>query len=169
MHQVLKKSLIIFLIILFAAIIGWTFLGMSWKEGFSGAAQEKINNMYSANVIFANSIYSIVITDSKNVPIATFYTNPVTLATLSNISSVTFNGESSNSLWSSATATITIDTVGNTYQGFYKYFVVDLRAAMRVNDHITLSLGIDNVNNDRYFLFHPFPQRSYFAAANWKL
>jgi iron complex outermembrane receptor protein len=61
------------------------------------------------------------------------------------------------------------DTVGNTYQGFYKYFVVDLRAAMRVNDHITLSLGIDNVNNDRYFLFHPFPQRSYFAAANWKL
>jgi hypothetical protein len=115
MHHVLKKSLIIFLIILFAAIIGWTFLGMSSQEGFSGAAQEKINNMYSANVIFANSIYSIVITDSKNVPIATFYTNPVTLATLSNISSVTFNGESSNSLWSSSKATITIDTVGNTY------------------------------------------------------
>jgi hypothetical protein len=115
MHQVLKKSLIIFLIILFAAIIGWTFLGMYWKEGFSGAAQEKINNMYSANVIFANSIYSIVITDSNNVPIATFYTNPVTLATLSNISSVTFSGESSDSLWNSSKATITIDTVGNTY------------------------------------------------------
>lgn len=115
MQRVFKKSLIIFLIILFAAIIGWTFLGMSRQEGFSGAAQEKINNMYSANVVFANSIYSIVITDSNNVPIATFYTNPVTLATLSNISTVTFSGESSDSLWNSSKATITIDTVGNTY------------------------------------------------------
>ena len=61
------------------------------------------------------------------------------------------------------------DTVGNTYQGFYKYFVVDLHAAYRVNENFELSAGVDNVNNDKYFLFHPFPQRSFFAAANWKL
>lgn len=59
------------------------------------------------------------------------------------------------------------DIVGNTYQGFYKYFVVDLRAHVRVAQRMELGLGIDNVNNDRYFLFHPFPQRSF--AADVKL
>lgn len=61
------------------------------------------------------------------------------------------------------------DTVGNTYQGFYKYFVVDLRAQFRVTEHFDLSLGVDNVNNDKYFLFHPFPQRSFYASVGWKL
>ena len=55
------------------------------------------------------------------------------------------------------------DVVGNTYQGFYKYFVVDLRAQFRVAQHIEFGIGVDNVNNDRYFLFHPFPQRSFAA------
>ncbi|WP_116089983.1 TonB-dependent receptor [Sphingomonas crusticola] len=61
------------------------------------------------------------------------------------------------------------DVVGNTWQGFYKYFVVDLRARYALNDHLTASLGVDNVNNDKYFLFHPFPQRSFVAELGWKL
>ncbi|NBC36648.1 TonB-dependent receptor [Novosphingobium sp. FSY-8] len=61
------------------------------------------------------------------------------------------------------------DTVGNTYQGFDRYVVVDLRAQFRVSDHFEWSVGVDNVNNDRYFLFHPFPQRSFFASVGWKL
>jgi iron complex outermembrane receptor protein len=61
------------------------------------------------------------------------------------------------------------DIVGNTYQGFYKYFVVDLRAAFKVNDHWSMGVGIDNVNNDKYFLFHPFPQRSFQADLRWTL
>ena len=61
------------------------------------------------------------------------------------------------------------DVVGNVYQGFYKYFVVDLRADVRVGDHMTFALGVDNVNNDKYFLFHPFPQRSLFMQVGWKL
>lgn len=55
------------------------------------------------------------------------------------------------------------DIVGNTFQGFYQYLVVDLRAQFRVAERIEFGLGIDNVNNDRYFLFHPFPQRSFAA------
>jgi len=55
------------------------------------------------------------------------------------------------------------DGVGNTYQGFYRYFVVDVRAQVKLRDRITLGLGVDNLNNDRYFLFHPFPQRSVVA------
>lgn len=61
------------------------------------------------------------------------------------------------------------DVIGNTYQGFYKYLVIDLRAQFRVTEHWSLGLGIDNVNNDRYFLFHPFPQRSFSADLTMKL
>jgi iron complex outermembrane receptor protein len=61
------------------------------------------------------------------------------------------------------------DTVGNTYQGFYKYFVVDARAVFKVNDHFDFAVGVDNLNNDKYFLFHPFPQRSVTVQADWKL
>ena len=62
-----------------------------------------------------------------------------------------------------------LDTIGQTYQGFYKYVVVDLRAQFRPTENFTFALGIDNVNNDKYFLFHPFPQRSFFASVDWKL
>ena len=61
------------------------------------------------------------------------------------------------------------DTVGNTYQGFYQYLVVDLRAQFQIDRHYVLGLGVDNVNNDRYFLFHPFPQRSFQADLTVKL
>ncbi len=61
------------------------------------------------------------------------------------------------------------DVVGNTYQGFYKYLVVDLRAQVRVDRHWALGLGVDNVNDDKYFLYHPFPQRSFQADLTWSL
>ncbi|MGN6817848.1 MAG: TonB-dependent receptor [Sphingomonas sp.] len=61
------------------------------------------------------------------------------------------------------------DVVGNTYQGFYKYFVVDLRAQFAIAKNYTLGLGVDNLNNDKYFLFHPFPQRSFHADLTIKL
>jgi len=61
------------------------------------------------------------------------------------------------------------DVVGNTYQGFYKYTVVDLRARYALTEHLTASLGVDNLNNSKYFLFHPFPQRSVAAELGWKL
>ncbi len=60
------------------------------------------------------------------------------------------------------------DTVGNTYQGFYKYAVFDLRATFRLNEHLDFAVGIDNLNNNKYFLFHPFPQRNFTAQINWK-
>jgi iron complex outermembrane recepter protein len=61
------------------------------------------------------------------------------------------------------------DLVGNTYQGFYKYFVADLRATFKATDRLTLGLGVDNLTNAKYFLFHPFPQRSFAADVKWKL
>jgi iron complex outermembrane receptor protein len=61
------------------------------------------------------------------------------------------------------------DVVGNTYQGFYKFFVVDLRAQFAVAKTYVLGVGVDNVNNDKYFLFHPFPQRTFHADLTIKL
>jgi iron complex outermembrane receptor protein len=61
------------------------------------------------------------------------------------------------------------DRVGNTFQGFYKYLVVDLRAELKLADHWTLGVGVDNLTNDRYFLFHPFPQRSFAADLKFRL
>ncbi|AMK21565.1 TonB-dependent receptor [Sphingobium sp. TKS] len=61
------------------------------------------------------------------------------------------------------------DSVGNTYQGFYRYFVVDARALFQVSEHLEFAVGVDNLNNDKYFLFHPFPQRSFTIEATWKL
>jgi iron complex outermembrane receptor protein len=53
------------------------------------------------------------------------------------------------------------DTHPNTYQGFAPWFVADVKAVARLNDRWTASIGVDNVLNRRYFLFHPFPQRTF--------
>ena len=51
----------------------------------------------------------------------------------------------------------------NTYQGFDKFFVVDARFNYQFDKKTRASLGIDNLNNRKYFLFHPFPQRTLMA------
>jgi iron complex outermembrane receptor protein len=61
------------------------------------------------------------------------------------------------------------DLIGNTWQGFYKYLVIDARAHFRVNDHYSFAIGVDNLTNDKYFLFHSFPQRSVTVEATMRL
>jgi iron complex outermembrane receptor protein len=52
------------------------------------------------------------------------------------------------------------DRYANTYQGFGGFFVVDVHARYAVNDHLAVGIGVDNLNDRSYFLFHPFPQRT---------
>ena len=52
------------------------------------------------------------------------------------------------------------DPISQTYQGFAGFFVVDTRVKYRIDESWSVSAGIDNLNNDKYFLFHPFPQRT---------
>jgi len=61
------------------------------------------------------------------------------------------------------------DPVTHTYQGFDGYLVGDLRATYRLNDHVTAAIGIDNLGGERYYLFHPFPQRTVLAELKWTL
>jgi iron complex outermembrane receptor protein len=60
------------------------------------------------------------------------------------------------------------DPVGHTFQGFERYFVLDARMTYRLNAHLELAAGVENLNNDRYYLFHPFPQRAFTAEVAWR-
>ena len=50
-----------------------------------------------------------------------------------------------------------------------RYFVMDARARYKLDENWNVSVGIDNLNNDRYFLFHPFPGRTFIASLKIKL
>lgn len=63
----------------------------------------------------------------------------------------------SDRLWSTLDNT---DVNAHTYQGFESYFVVDARVSYKFDRQVSGALGIDNLNNRKYFLFHPFPQRT---------
>lgn len=60
------------------------------------------------------------------------------------------------------------DVVANVYGAFDRFTVVDLRAQYRVTDQATIDIGIDNVGDTKYTLFHPFPGRTYIADARIK-
>jgi iron complex outermembrane receptor protein len=55
------------------------------------------------------------------------------------------------------------DTNGGTYTGNTAFFVVDLRTKYQITKQLAVAAGIDNVNNQQYWIFHPFPMRTYFA------
>jgi iron complex outermembrane receptor protein len=53
------------------------------------------------------------------------------------------------------------DPNGDAYMGASAYFTTDLRVTWRATPRTTLAFGIDNLNNDRYWNFHPYPQRTF--------
>lgn len=52
------------------------------------------------------------------------------------------------------------DVNAATYQGFEGFFVADARVRYQIDRRWSAALGIDNLNDRAYYLFHPFPQRS---------
>jgi iron complex outermembrane receptor protein len=60
------------------------------------------------------------------------------------------------------------DPVTHSFQGFEKYFVVDARADFRVSRHWNAAVGVENLGNDKYYLFHPFPQRTLTAELSYR-
>lgn len=55
----------------------------------------------------------------------------------------------------------------HTYQGFDGYTVFDARVRYRLDQHWSAALGVDNLTNRDYFLFHPFPQRTVLAELKY--
>jgi iron complex outermembrane recepter protein len=54
-----------------------------------------------------------------------------------------------------------IDTNPNVYQAFDPFVVFDARMQYKVGQNGTLNFGVDNIFNEKYHLFHPFPQRTF--------
>lgn len=50
------------------------------------------------------------------------------------------------------------DPNGTAYTGVSNFFTTDARVRYEMLEHVTASLSVDNVNGDRYWNFHPYPQ-----------
>jgi iron complex outermembrane receptor protein len=61
------------------------------------------------------------------------------------------------------------DPNGFAYQGASKYFTTDARVTWKIDRQWSVALGIDNLNNDKYWNFHPYPQRTYVAELKFDL
>ncbi|MCE4537724.1 TonB-dependent receptor [Pelomonas sp. P7] len=61
------------------------------------------------------------------------------------------------------------DVNGFAYMGVSRYATADLRLLWKIDRQWSTAFGIDNLNNDKYWNFHPYPQRSYAAELKFDL
>ena len=61
------------------------------------------------------------------------------------------------------------DPNGFAYMGVSEFLVADLRARYRISKQWTLSAGVDNLNNKKYWAFHPYTQRTLVAELKFDL
>lgn len=50
-----------------------------------------------------------------------------------------------------------------------EYLLVDVKASYRLTEHVTASLGIDNVTDELVYYYHPYPRRTYSATLRWRM
>lgn len=60
------------------------------------------------------------------------------------------------------------DIAHNVYQSFDRFFVVDVKARYKWNERLSFDVGIDNIGNYKYMLFHPFPQRTFYVSGKYE-
>ncbi|AXB77696.1 TonB-dependent receptor [Novosphingobium sp. P6W] len=58
---------------------------------------------------------------------------------------------------------------GDTYGYTSELFALDARVSWDVTPALRVSAGVDNITNDRAWVYHPYPQRSLLLEAGWKL
>ncbi|WP_159977723.1 MULTISPECIES: TonB-dependent receptor [unclassified Novosphingobium] len=58
---------------------------------------------------------------------------------------------------------------GDTYGYTSELFALDARVSWDVTQALRVSVGVDNITNDRAWVYHPYPQRSFLLEAGWKL
>jgi iron complex outermembrane receptor protein len=61
------------------------------------------------------------------------------------------------------------DTTQHVYQAFDPFLVVDMKIHYNATQNFSFDFGIDNIFNEQYFLFHPFPGRTFVLAAKYTL
>jgi iron complex outermembrane receptor protein len=53
------------------------------------------------------------------------------------------------------------------YFGASRYLTLDLRVRYQIDKQWSAAFGIDNANNEQYWNFHPYPQRTFTAQLRW--
>ena len=53
------------------------------------------------------------------------------------------------------------DVKRDTYGGFQSFFVIDAKVRYQLDKKWSASFGIDNIENKTYWIYHPFPQRTF--------
>ncbi|MBR0829399.1 TonB-dependent receptor [Bradyrhizobium manausense] len=59
------------------------------------------------------------------------------------------------------------DRIPRVYGAFDNFFVVDLKIHYNATKNFSFDFGVDNLFNEQYFLFHPFPGRTFVLAAKY--
>jgi iron complex outermembrane recepter protein len=59
------------------------------------------------------------------------------------------------------------DIIPHVFGAFDNFFVVDMKVHYNATRNFSFDFGIDNLFNEQYFLFHPFPGRTYVLAAKY--
>jgi iron complex outermembrane receptor protein len=59
------------------------------------------------------------------------------------------------------------DIIPHVYGAFDNFFVVDMKVHYNATKNLSFDAGIDNLFNQQYFLFHPFPGRTYIVAGKY--
>lgn len=58
---------------------------------------------------------------------------------------------------------------GDTFGFTSELFAMDVRLNWRMTEQVRVSAGIDNLTNDRAWVFHPYPQRTFLVEAGWRM
>jgi iron complex outermembrane receptor protein len=61
------------------------------------------------------------------------------------------------------------DINDDAFGAFSRFWVTDVRATWRIAKPWSAAFGIDNLNNARYWAFHPYPQRTFHAELRYDL
>ncbi|KQV46529.1 TonB-dependent receptor [Duganella sp. Root336D2] len=61
------------------------------------------------------------------------------------------------------------DPNGSTYMGVSDYLVADVRVRYRINRQWSAWVGVDNLNGEKYWAFHPYAQRTLSAELKFDL
>ena len=59
------------------------------------------------------------------------------------------------------------DIISHVYGAFDNYFVADVKVHYNATRNFSFDFGIDNLFNEQYFLFHPFPGRTFVLAGKY--
>lgn len=61
------------------------------------------------------------------------------------------------------------DTNDKTYGGSSQFFVMDAKFNYRFDKRLSMAVGADNLNNEKYYAYHPYTQRTWIVQLKGSL